>query len=417
MIKDHDLYKTFRELNGNPKWSIMAEPLWFIPYALFSPFQTLYMKELGISNVGIGFILSAGFLLQILFAIIGGVITDKLGRRYATVIFDTVSWTIPCLIWAFSQNFWWFLIASVINASYQITNTSWSCLFIEDCPPKHVTNAFTLIQLCGMLSVFVSPFAIYFVGKYGVVPVVRVMYFISSISMTLKFLLLFCFGGETKMGKQRLAETRNASILSMLAGYKKVFLSILKSKRMVFVVFFMAVSNIILISTTNFFSLYITEDLKISPGLVAVFPMIRTIIMWMFILGLQNAINRLKMRNSIIVGFIIYILSHIILILSPEKSLFMVILYTILEAFAYAIIIPRKEALMALFVDEEERSRILALYNALMIAITTPFGSIIGWLSEKNGVYPFVFNLLLFALGIWLTARSEDVKNIEIDIM
>lgn len=416
MIKDHDLYKTFKALDGNPKWSIMAEPLWFIPYSLFAPFQTLYMKELGLSNVGIGFILSAGFFMQILFAVIGGIITDKMGRRMATVIFDTISWSIPCLIWAFSQNFWWFFIASVINASYQITNTSWSCLFIEDCPPKHVTNAFTLIQLCGMLSVFVSPLAVYFVNQYGVVPVVRVIYLISAASMTMKFLLLFHYGGETKMGKQRLKETRHISVLSMLAGYKGVLIRILRSKRMVFVVFFMAVSNIILIGTTNFFSLYITEDLKIPSGLVALFPMIRTAVMWIFILGLQNAINRLKMQGSIVTGFIIYILSHIFLILAPEKNLLMVIIYTILEASAYAIIIPRKEALMALFVDENERSRIMALYNALMIAITTPFGSIIGWLSEKNGAYPFVFNIILFALGIWITLRSKDVANLEIDI-
>lgn len=39
-LKKHDLVITFRELKGNPKWSICTEPLWFIPFTLFQPFQT-----------------------------------------------------------------------------------------------------------------------------------------------------------------------------------------------------------------------------------------------------------------------------------------------------------------------------------------------------------------------------------------
>lgn len=100
-LKNHVLAQTFRELKGNPKWSICTEPLWFIPYSLFVPFQTLYMRKLGLTSLEIGTTLTVGFLLQMFFALIGGVITDKMGRRKATVIFDTLGWTVPCLIWAF----------------------------------------------------------------------------------------------------------------------------------------------------------------------------------------------------------------------------------------------------------------------------------------------------------------------------
>ena len=94
-IKQHVLVQTFCELKGNPKWSICTEPLWFIPYSLFSPFQPLYMRKLGLSSVEIGTTLTIGFLLQMVFGLLGGVITDKMGRRKATVIYDTISWTIP----------------------------------------------------------------------------------------------------------------------------------------------------------------------------------------------------------------------------------------------------------------------------------------------------------------------------------
>lgn len=412
-LRNHVLVQTFRELKGNPKWSICTEPLWFIPYSLFVPFQTLYMRKLGLSSVEIGTTVTVGFILQMFFALIGGVITDKMGRRKATVIFDTLGWTVPCLIWAFSQNFWWFLAAAAVNAAFQITNTSWNCLFIEDCPPKHITNAFTLIQMCGMLSVFFSPLAVFLVGKYDVVPVMRWLYFIAAISMLAKFLLLYYFGGETKVGKKRMEETKNLSYFSMMKGYGAVFLTMIKSGKMRLVVYFMALTNIIQIATTNFFSLYVTEELHLSDELVAVFPVIRTLVMLAFVIGLQNLFQKLRMKVSFLVGFLMYIASHLLLLLTPEKNLLLVMGYTILEAAAYAVIIPRKDALMAHYVEQKERSRIYALYNVLMIGISVPFGSLIGWMFEVNPGLPFLFNIVLFGLCIFLTLASRDLSRLE----
>ena len=412
-LRNHVLVQTFRELKGNPKWSICTEPLWFIPYSLFVPFQTLYMRKLGLSSVEIGTTVTVGFILQMFFALIGGVITDKMGRRKATVIFDTLGWTVPCLIWAFSQNFWWFLAAAAVNAAFQITNTSWNCLFIEDCPPKHITNAFTLIQMCGMLSVFFSPLAVFLVGKYDVVPVMRWLYFIAAISMLAKFLLLYYFGGETKVGKKRMEETKNLSYFSMMKGYGTVFLTMIKSGKMRLVVYLMALTNIIQIATTNFFSLYVTEKIHLSDELVAVFPVIRTLVMLAFVIGLQNLFQKLRMKVSFLVGFFMYIASHLLLLLTPEKNLLLVMGYTILEAAAYAVIIPRKDALMAHYVEQKERSRIYALYNVLMIGISVPFGSLIGWMFELNPGFPFLFNIALFGLCIFLTLASRDLSRLE----
>ncbi len=412
-LRNHVLAQTFRELKGNPKWSICTEPLWFIPYSLFMPFQTLYMRKLGLSSVEIGTTVTVGFILQMFFALIGGVITDKMGRRKATVIFDTLGWTAPCLIWAFSQNFWWFLAAAAVNAAFQITNTSWNCLFIEDCPPKHITNAFTLIQMCGMLSVFFSPLAVILVGKYDVVPVMRWLYFIAALSMLAKFLLLYHFGGETRVGKKRMEETKNLSYFSMMKGYGTVFLTMIKSGKMRLVVYLMALTNIIQIATTNFFSLYVTEKLHLSDELVAVFPVLRTLVMLAFVIGLQNLFQKLRMKVSFLVGFLMYIASHLLLLLTPEKNLLLVMGYTILEAAAYAVIIPRKDALMAHYVDPRERSRIYALYNVLMIGISVPFGSLIGWMFEVNPGLPFLFNIVLFGLCILLTMGSRDLSRLE----
>ncbi len=410
-IKNHDLVKTFVELKGNPKISLVTEPLWFIPFSLFSPFASLYMANNGLTSSQIGITISLGLSLQMVFAFIGGVITDKMGRRLTTFIFDFIAWTIPCFIWAFANNFFLFLLASAINALYQITNTSWNCLFIEDCPKKHLTNAFTLLQMCGMLSVFFSPIAVVLVDKFSVQQVVSVIYFISGISMSMKFLLLYFKGGETEMGKIRMEETKNVSYRSLYKGYGDVVKVILQSDSMKFVILLMALTNIAIIATTNFFSLYITQHLNLDANLVPIFPMIRTAIMLIIVAGLQNLINRMRMKNSIIMGTIVYIISHIVLILSPEKNLLCVVVYTILEATAYAIVFPRKDALMAYYVLAKERSRVSAVFHASMIALSSPFGYIIGLLFGIHPDYPFLFNIFIFVLMIFLVAFAKPIKT------
>ncbi len=410
-LKTLGLFRTFSELKGNPKWSLITEPLWYIPFALFSPFASLYMYQLGLSSEQIGITISVGYFLQVFFSLIGGVVTDKLGRRKTTFIFDTIAWSIPCFIWAFADNFWLFLLASCINASYQITNASWSCLFIEDCPQKHLTNAFTLVHLCGMLSVFFSPLAIYFVDRYSVIEVVSVIYFISGLSMTAKFVLLYIHGKETTIGEARILETKDVSYLTLLSGYKGVLQKILKSSNMMFVLLFMSLSNIILITTANFFSLYITETLSIPDDFVAIFPMIRTLIMLIFVLLLQDFLQRLKMKNSLLFAFTFYIASHLILLMAPSHNIYYILAYTVLESIAYAIVIPRKDALMASYVDIEERSRIYAIFNAGTIAISVPFGFIIGKIFEWNTTYPFVLNLIIFVICIIMIFLAKAVKN------
>ncbi len=415
-IKNHDLVKTFVALKGNPKISLVTEPLWFIPYSLFSPFATLYMANYGLTSSEIGLIISISLGLQVVFAFMGGVITDKLGRRLTTFIFDFLAWTIPCFIWAFAQNFWMFLLASSINALFQITSTSWTCLFVEDCPKKHLTNAFTLLHMCGMLSVFFSPIAIVLVDIFSVQQVVSALYFVSAISMSLKFILLYFRGGETEMGKIRYEETKNISYATLFRGYSSVIKTILDSSNMKFVILLLALTNISVIATTNFFSLYITEYLHLNATLVPIFPMVRTAIMLLVVTFLQNIINRLRMRSSLIGGIIVYIVSHIVLILSPEKSIIAVSLYTIFEAAAYAIVFPRREALMAYYIIPKERSRVQSIFHAAMIAISSPFGYVVGRLFEEHPALPFIFNIFIFFIATLVIVRAKTISSYDNEI-
>ena len=344
-------------------------------------------------------------------ALFGGVITDKFGRRMTTIIFDTISWSLPCLIWAFAQNFWWFLAAAICNSLFQITNVSWTCLFVEDCEPRYMVNIFTWVQVTGLIAVFFAPIATLLVEQFSMVTAVRWIYFFSFISMTAKFVILFVKGTETEQGYKRMAETKNTSMFRLFIGYKDVLKKMVHSPAMMFVVIFMVLNNIYTMVTTNFFGLYITQNLGIPEQLVAIFPMLRAGVMLLFILLIQHIFNRMKYRPVMLMGLGLYIISHVILLLAPPENLAMIWGYTLAEAFAYALVNPRKDSLSALFIDKEERSRAYGLLYVIIIACSAPFGWLVGLLSSVNRMLPFALNILVFGVCILLIVCSKTLRG------
>lgn len=412
-LRNNYLIDTFINLKGNPKYCISTEPLWYIPYNLFIPFATLYMYKLGVNDSQIGLILSIGMVVQVIAALVGGVLTDKLGRRFTTVLFDTISWSLPCLVWAFAQNFWWFLVAALLNATFQITNNSWACLLVEDCDKRVIVTVYSCIQMCGLFAVFLAPISTLLVGIFDVVPVMRGLYIFSAISMTAKFLILYFWGNETEQGRIRMRETKHVPFYKLLGGYKDVLIKLLRSPRMLLVLAVMLAYSVTNTVTQNFFGLYATQNLLIDDKYLAVFPMIQAFIMLIFILALQSKLNRLPFKPVMTVGYLLFILSHVILIFAPVQSIGALLLYTLVEACSLACIVPRKEGLSAIFVDEQERARVSALLYMLSIGITAPFGWVIGLLSSVNRVLPFVFNIVIFTAALFMIRLSKEVRLLD----
>ena len=127
------------------------------------------MIALGLTEKQIGLIVSISWFFQIFLALISGVVTDKLGRRLTTLIFDIVSWSIPALISAVAQNFWYFLAAGIINSIWRITHTSWSCLLVEDADQNQLVDIYTWIYIANLFVGFIAPLAGVLIGVFSFV--------------------------------------------------------------------------------------------------------------------------------------------------------------------------------------------------------------------------------------------------------
>lgn len=407
-LKEHPLVQVLANNGGNPRTLVLIEPLWGIPYNLITPFATLYMYTQGVTDVQIGLILSVTMVVQVFFSFFGGILADKLGRKFTTMMGDFFGWAMACLVWSVSHNFWLFLAAAVLNCFEQINQTAWYCLLIEDARPKDLVGLYTWVNIGGLVAIFFAPLSGLFVNSYSVVPVVRVLYFVFALTMVAKTIITFKFCHETKQGKIRMAETRNVSVFQMLGEYRHLIPGLLRNRGVLKAVAVSAILYIVNIVNTNFFSLYVTQRLGLSENLLAVFPILNAAVMLIFMVGIQHRISVAKFRVPLWIGLALYGVAALLLIFTPANNVGFVFLYVFVSAVAAALVNPRKDALLQLNINPQERARLNALIMASTIALSSPFGYLAGWLSSVDRRLPFAFTLVLFVIAMLVICRVQE---------
>ncbi len=408
MRNRHPLLETLVSLRGNQRACVYTEPFWGIPYNLYAPYATLYMYSLGVKDTQIGLIATVGMILQIFFSLLGGVVTDKLGRRLTTLIFDLASWSAVSLIWAFSQNFWYFLIAAALNASLRIPMNSWTGLLAEDAKKEQIVNIYTLIYICGLGAAFFSPLSGLLVSHFGVVLTMRGIYLLTFVMMTSKIVALYFLTTETTVGKQRMEDTKHVSLFKLLGQYGGVFSHILKSPATLTTLGLMLVMNIVGVVNGTFWALYAAENVGIPAGLIPMFPFLKSIAMLICFFTFIPRVHTDHFRHPMFLGFGLFAASQLLLITVPYKGIALLGASIVLEALAVSLINPLLDSMQILMVEPAERSRIISLMFVMVIGLSSPFGWIAGILSSMDRRLPFVLILVLLTLGFFLTWRAKE---------
>jgi MFS family permease len=398
-LKNHSLILTLKNLTGNPRGCVYTEPLWGIPFNLYSPYISIYMIALGLSDKQIGSIVSVSWGFQILLALMSGVVTDKLGRRLTTMIFDILSWSIPAVISAIAQNYWYFLVAGIINSVWRITHNSWSCLLVEDADQNQLVDIYSWIYIANIMVGFVAPLAGILIGKFSLIPTVRGLYIFAAIMFTIKAVVTYLMTQETQRGLIRMHETRHQSIFSALSEYSGIFQNILGTPQTLYTAGIMLVLSISNVISGNFWGIIVTERLHIPAQDLALFPFVKSAVMLFFFFVVMPRINKMHFKLPLVFGFIGFVASQFILITAPDQSYPFLILSVFLEACCFAAVSPLVDQMVVLTIDAKERARIQSILYVGIILITSPFGWIAGNLSGIDKSLPFMLNIVLFAIG------------------
>ena len=403
MAIDHPLVQTLRRLRGNVRGCVYTEPLWGIPFNLYSPYVSVYMLALGLTDVQIGSLTSIGLVLQVFWATMSGPITDKLGRKRTTLIFDIISWSIPCLIWAVAQDFNYFLLGAIVNAVWRVTANSWQCLLVEDTDPRLLVDVYSWIYIAGLLAAFVAPLTGLLIDKYSLIPTMRGLYLLSFVMMTAKFIILNALVTETKQGVVRMRETHHQPLFAVVGESKGVLKQILRTPVTLFTAGLMIILGITGMVRGTFWSILVTEKLLFPSADLAWYAFARSMTMLLFFFIVMPRLRTMDVRKPMIAGFLGLTASQILLLLTPVGNAWLLLLATIVEACSIPLASTLLDKLIVLTVDAKERARIMGLLSVLVIVVTSPFGWIAGQLSAVNRSLPFILNIVLFGVGGLLT--------------
>jgi MFS family permease len=371
------------------------------------------MVALGLSDKQIGLIVSVSWGFQVLLALISGAITDKLGRRLTTLIFDIISWTIPAIISAIAQNFWYFLIAGIINSVWRITHNSWSCLLVEDAEPEQLVDIFTWIYIANILVGFVAPLAGFLIGAFSLIPTMRGLYIFAAVMFAVKAIVTYQLTEETRQGKIRLQETRGQSIRSALDEYRGIFRDLLNTPRTLYTAGIMLVLSISNLISGSFWAIIVTEKLHIPAQNLAIFPFVRSAIILTFFFLVMPRINKLHFKLPMIMGFLGFVASQLLLVTAPVQGYGILLLSVFLEACSFAIVSPLVDRMTVITIEPKERARILSIIFVGVILFSSPFGWIAGTLSGINKDLPFLLNIALFLIGAILAYAAGQFSRKE----
>ena len=408
-----EMFTFLKNLKGNPKCIFMVEPLWGAPFNMFAPFATLYMFALGLGDVDIGLLLSIGMFANFIMALLGGVLTDKFGRKRTLLIADFLCWSIPVLILAFAQNFWWFLASALFSSLVHIAVVAFECTWQDDTEESKLPKLVNWFHIFWLGAVFFALVSAYFVEHHDLVIVMRVIYLFAFISMSIRIVILTFTLKETERGKERMAATKNLSIIQQLSGYKEVFFQIMRTHRMRRMLIWMPMVNIFMMITGTFFALYATQNLEISDYFLAYFPVIRAGVSLLFFLFIQNRLMGYNPKYLMAVGLVLYVAGHILLLIAPPQNITWLWAYALVDAWAASLFLPRLDALLFGSIDPTERARCRSLINVVVLAATSPFGILAGFLSDMDRRLPFVLNMILFICLFFLilVPRRERLSN------
>lgn len=401
-LNAHPLIATLRGLRGNLRGVVLTEPLWGIPYNLYAPYVSVYMLALGLTDSQIGLLASVGLTCQIFWTLLSGAITDKFGRKRTTLITDIIAWSIPCLIWAFAQDFNAFLLAAIVNSTWRITHNSWLCLLVEDTDPALLVDVYSLIYIAGLLAAFFSPLTTLLIASFTLVPTMRGLYLLAFVMMTTKFFTMNAMVVETTQGVARMQATRHQSLLSIVRESHGVVRQVLAAPETLVtggLMIVVAIGNTI---NTTFWAVLVTEKLQIAPEFISLYYVARSLTMLLFYFLVMPRLRSLDARKPMVFGFVGLILSWALLIAIPPQAYLLLLLATVLEGCSIPATNTFLDKLIATTVDPQERARVMALLYLAVLVCTSPFGWIAGQMSEINRSLPFVLNIALFALGALL---------------
>lgn len=412
------IFHSLRLLKGNTRISVLVEPLWGIPFTLYNFYLSLYMKARGITDEQIGFLIGLGFITSIFFSLIGGIITDALGRKKTTLIFDFIAWPGSLLIYIFAGSFWTFALATVVNSVVRIVSISWNLMVVEDATPEQQVAAYNLLNAINIAVGVFTPAAGLMIHHLGIIPGEQILMIFAVVSMTTMIFVRHHYYRETKIGRQILDEAKEKQSKEFFhINFYRNTLRVLKEKRLIRRVVYLTVLFNVYVPIGTFSSLYfapyLTEVLKLDKSAISILGGVCSATMlavFVLVLPRISGGNRL---GYMITGIITQICALGLLIVIPPARFWLGIAVMVVLAVGFGIAKPFLDSLLAEVTTGKERTGIYALQNTALSAMSALSGFASGYLYEIRPELIYILSIVILLGCVGILKFLNSTQTVE----
>jgi len=399
-----------RGMSHNGRVVFMTEAFWAIPYNMIIVYSTLYMQARGLTARQIGLLQTLLVSVQIISAIFSGFLTDKLGRKKTTLIFDMLSWGTACIIWAFSHSFAGFLIASLLNGLGKVVYVSFTCMMSEDATSSQRLRNYSGLHFMVLCCGFFAPLGGILIGRAGLVRGTSILYLGSGIVMAMMFIV-------RNIGWNEPAEHPEKRMDGALKGFFLALRFFLGSTESRIIFLLQGINQFFIVFKPLFYFVYLKNDAGLKASSLSLVPMISSLITMIILLLIMPRIADKRRGTALSLGFLCGSTALALLVFSPVLGLWALWLSIFTDAVSLALIRPLLDSLWADHLEDKNRARQLSAGNFFFGLFAVPAGSIAAELYIRSPGFPFAAGGLLLLAAFLLSVklnRTTAEKQIKI---
>ena len=203
--------------------------LWAIPLTMITPFRSLYLVSLGLSDTEVGLYNFLFIPFGLIGLCVGGYLTDTWGRKKTLFFFDTLSWGSYCFCMTIASNKWWAVVALFFMTLNLGSLPAYQCLLIEGVPNSKRGTIYSVLQITNLSAslLFFPLLGGYWVARKGLVVAGHEMFGLFTLLVGMGILLRLIFLSHSGTF-ERIPPTWKHVIQEGWEQYSKTFKDLMK---------------------------------------------------------------------------------------------------------------------------------------------------------------------------------------------
>lgn len=382
--------------------------------SMYGPLEALYLKELGAGVGQIGLFYTLGSIIPLLLQILGGWISDSLGRLRAIAIGSVVGIFVyvPLIL---ASRWEWVLIASALSAvTRSLIGPSFDAFIADHSAPENRARLFGITQtLFGVVSVIgplLGGFLVEGMRFKGMLMVAAALYLVAT---------AIRIGMAREASRSQAANPPRLTFLSLKTNLGEMLGLILAGGLFTWIMITDGVRDIFFNMSFSFLSVYMQDIASLSIGQIGLMSSIFGVAMMAVMIPAGWLADKVGERVNIAISFLFMSVAiGMIATLPPASPAWAYGIGWVIAGIGVGLATPAYQSLISKAVPQRLRGVAFGLFSTSLGLVSLPAPVIGGYLWEKvSPQFPFMltaFASLLAIIPVWLKFKvSGDVSGAE----